>query len=636
VRGRGILRTGGFLVTHGVYSGTEDFKDKVVRHLMVSSMASSYLGRRPCGDAVGMLTGGGVMVCQVERRLAPFFKGLRDHEDDWTDAQLYAAFHELPIPGPDAESPREAADEARDEQWSTKVMSRTVGSSDNLTVPIASRSRSQSYTSEGSNRSNSSTPSFGLSTSRSRSKTLSISSPKNPTLANTAGPPETNNPSRFVDGRCIEAVLYKHAVECPICFMYYPPFLNRTRCCDQDICSECFVQIKRADPHIPESHDTPGEERPGSSSTSEQLVSEPATCPFCKQSDFGVTYSPPPWRRGITYVAQPGSSTNIASPFSVGSNSSTVSLGALSNPAESQPASPPLSPSWKRRTMLPLGDPHVVTSDDIRPDWNVKLQAARAHAARRAAAATALHTAAFLLSNNETSSRGGGSSGSAAPGGYGRRFIRRAVREGSYGSENHGSSESPSPNRSGSGTPREESISARPGSLLAPGMQSSAQERDREREQREREQSMEDRLASLGFIPPRILSSSPGQLGVPNVGGRNERRSRIVDLEEMMLMEAIRLSLAEEEDRKRRVAEADAKNKKEEEEEEQAGGPSDGKGKSVDRSNGASSSSGVEDAGTGGHMIPLLGDRDETEGTGNIGKSAVFEVGSVDAREEAR
>jgi hypothetical protein len=286
--------------------------------------------------------------------------------------------------------------------------------------------------------------------------------------------------------------------------------------------------------------------------------------------------------------------------------------------------------------MLPLGDPHVVTSDDIRPDWNVKLQAARAHAARRAAAATALHTAAFLLGNNETSSRGGGTSGSAAPGGYGRRFIRRAVREGSYGSENHGSSESPSPNRSGSGTPREEFISARPGSLLALGMSSSAQERDREREQREREQTMEERLASLGFIPPRALSSSPGQLGVPNAGNRNERRSRIVDLEEMMSMEAIRLSLAEEEDRKRREAEAEAKKKKEE---EQAGGPADGKGKSVDRSNGSSSSSAVErveDAGVVGHGIPVLGDRDETEGTGDIGKSAVVEVGSVGAREEAR
>lgn len=29
---------------------------------------------------------------------------------------------------------------------------------------------------------------------------------------------------------------------------YYPPLINTSRCCDQPICTECFVQIKRADP----------------------------------------------------------------------------------------------------------------------------------------------------------------------------------------------------------------------------------------------------------------------------------------------------------------------------------------------------------------------------------------------------
>ncbi|KAA8892787.1 hypothetical protein FN846DRAFT_626080, partial [Sphaerosporella brunnea] len=168
---------GGFLVTHGVYSGTEDFKDRIVRHLM------------------------------IQRRLSPFFKGLRDHDENWSDAQLYAAFHDLPIPGPDAEPPRE-----EEPQPSTP----TLGSSDSLTVPIATRSRSHSYASDTSNRSNNSTPSFGFSTARARAKTLSISSPKNPTaVANVAGPTEINDPSRFVDGRPIEAVLYKDAAECP-------------------------------------------------------------------------------------------------------------------------------------------------------------------------------------------------------------------------------------------------------------------------------------------------------------------------------------------------------------------------------------------------------------------------------------
>ena len=62
---------------------------------------------------------------------------------------------------------------------------------------------------------------------------------------------------------------------------YYPPNINRSRCCDQAICTECFVQIKRADP------------------TTTHLVSEPACCPYCVRDNFGVVYTPPPWRAGI-------------------------------------------------------------------------------------------------------------------------------------------------------------------------------------------------------------------------------------------------------------------------------------------------------------------------------------------------
>ncbi|KAI5782632.1 hypothetical protein EDC01DRAFT_751610 [Geopyxis carbonaria] len=536
---------GGFLVTQGVYTGTEDFKDKIVRHFM------------------------------IERRLAPFFKGLRDHEDDWTDAQLYAAVHDLPIPGPDAEPPKPTP----------KLTSKALGSSDNLTVPIASRSRAQSYTSEGSNRSNASTPSFGFSSTRSRSKTVSISSPKNPTLPTTTGPVESNDPSAFVDGRPIEAVMYKKAIECPICFMYYPPYLNKTRCCDQEICSECFVQIKRVDPHIPENHDNtpnPNANQPDTpSSIADQLVSEPACCPFCKQPELGVTYSPPPFRRGLYYAGSPGP----ASPFPLPgienggafSNDSDGSL-ALSNPG-SQPASPPQSPVGRRRLMLSVTSPEVVTTDHIRPDWSQKLATARSHAARRAAAATALHTAAFLMGNNSASGSGSG--------GYSRRLMRRA-RDNSNGDRG---SESPSPNASGSGTPSGEGAATR-GSLLALGSISS---RERERE-REREAAggptVEQRLASLGFISPRDSSREATGGGLLNVGGsRSERRSRMVDLEEMMLMEAIRLSLAEEEERKAREDALLAKNR-DQLQRQNSGERAEGKGKSVDRTHSDSGSAG--------------------------------------------
>jgi hypothetical protein len=78
-----------------------------------------------------------------------------------------------------------------------------------------------------------------------------------------------------------EAAVYRGAVECPICFLYYPPNINHSRCCDQAICTECFVQIKRSEP------------------TATHLVSEPAACPYCVQENFGVAYIPPLWRAGI-------------------------------------------------------------------------------------------------------------------------------------------------------------------------------------------------------------------------------------------------------------------------------------------------------------------------------------------------
>lgn len=66
------------------------------------------------------------------------------------------------------------------------------------------------------------------------------------------------------------------ASECPICFMNFPTALNYSRCCRQPICTECFVQIKRAPPNV--SADPP---------------SHPATCPFCVTENFGVIFAAP-------------------------------------------------------------------------------------------------------------------------------------------------------------------------------------------------------------------------------------------------------------------------------------------------------------------------------------------------------
>ncbi|OBZ85450.1 Protein sip5 [Choanephora cucurbitarum] len=62
--------------------------------------------------------------------------------------------------------------------------------------------------------------------------------------------------------------LYQNAIECPICFLYYPANINFTRCCDQPICTECFVQIKK----------NPSDFR------------RDIDCPYCMTDSFGVVY----------------------------------------------------------------------------------------------------------------------------------------------------------------------------------------------------------------------------------------------------------------------------------------------------------------------------------------------------------
>jgi len=58
--------------------------------------------------------------------------------------------------------------------------------------------------------------------------------------------------------------------ECPICFMFYVGGLNRTKCCHKDICTECFLQIKKPGTSLAES-----------------------MCPFCNRPRFTVVFLGP-------------------------------------------------------------------------------------------------------------------------------------------------------------------------------------------------------------------------------------------------------------------------------------------------------------------------------------------------------
>ncbi|CAG8620897.1 2615_t:CDS:2 [Paraglomus brasilianum] len=215
---------------------------------------------------------------------------------------------------------------------------------------------------------------------------------------------------------------YKGAVECPICFLYYPRNINYSRCCLKPICTECFVQIKR-----PESGNL------GANNS-------PAMCPFCVEPNFGVSYKPPPFSSGII-----NENSNTSNPFVLHS-SSTSSLNQ--------------SDGKSRRKSISYKSSEVVTTDQIRPDWNNRAQTQRPNGRRPSASSS-------IIGNS-------------------RRISLRPPGSGSYAT-------SPSPSRRNN---------------LPTG------------------------------------SEYPGYLR--NVGA---------DLEELMVMEAIRLSLLEQEERERRERE---------------------------------------------------------------------------------
>ncbi|GAW08458.1 zf-c3hc4 type zinc finger [Lentinula edodes] len=160
--------------------------------------------------------------------------------------------------------------------------------------------------------------------SASRSEPLSASSISSKSSSHSKRPNTLKEPSKP------EAAVYRGATECPICFLYYPQYINHS-----------------------------------SEPTTTHLVSEPAACPYCVQENFGVVYTPPPWRAGI------GSEGSL-SPRSI-------------SPKQSQQSLDHPAPTHKRRQKSFSADsPEVVTTDQIRPDWEAKLAAVRAAVTRRA------------------------------------------------------------------------------------------------------------------------------------------------------------------------------------------------------------------------------------------------------------
>ncbi|CAN8098021.1 unnamed protein product [Discula destructiva] len=488
---------GGYLVTMGVYVGAEDFTKPVVRQL------------------------------QIERKLAPFWRGLDDFSETWAEYQIVAAARGLPIPPADQTPPDELISCPLSLHASPSASTQHLNS---LTVPLGPRTLSAaSDRSVGSgspsspNPTNKGVPAPFKPRTKALAAALSLGSRNGSTHDLT--PREINLPhDPFVNGQPLEVFLYKGGAECPICFLYYPPYLNRTRCCDQQICSECFVQIKRPDPHFPEGHDN-ADNPEANPEAADMLISEPACCPYCQQPEFGVTYDAPPFRRGLSYHISSSALASLGPAMS-----SNSSLG--STPPTLSLSPPPSGAGGRRRTQsLSANDPGVVTTDRVRQDWAVKLAAQRNHLARRAAAATALHTAAFLM--NDQGSR---------PFGRMSRFSRR----------NTGG------DRDNTATGNSVVISAGGGGDAPPAPEPSVRD-----------------------------GSSRGLLQGPQA---DRRQSHMENLENMMLAEAIRLSLAAEEDRKRKADKEERKEAKRREKEERKAAKAAAKGQPYSSQSSASGS----------------------------------------------
>ena len=163
---------GGSLSPHGIYPGTADYNPTHVLKFI------------------------------RERRLAPFYKGLDDYEDEWTDYQLAYMVKEGKLP-PTADSPFPASSNSKGPSNSSTPSLQLPPSIDELNE-TSTRTRGKSFA-ESSQQTCTSSTSVTTSNKdvrmRPRAQTIGSS-----TLVPTRGKP-------------LEVVVYRNAIECPVCFL---------------------------------------------------------------------------------------------------------------------------------------------------------------------------------------------------------------------------------------------------------------------------------------------------------------------------------------------------------------------------------------------------------------------------------
>ena len=129
---------------------------------------------------------------------------------------------------------------------------------------------------------------------------------------NVENPTSANQETRTISTRDID--IDRDPIECPICLLYYPKdCINRSRCCRQPICTECFLYMSAARCIIPRSSSPssnsifstntwfPGEIvhlngrrywRRRQTAEEQRSIDQFLTCPFCTTPSYGVVYIP--------------------------------------------------------------------------------------------------------------------------------------------------------------------------------------------------------------------------------------------------------------------------------------------------------------------------------------------------------
>ncbi|EGW35310.1 uncharacterized protein SPAPADRAFT_58532 [Spathaspora passalidarum NRRL Y-27907] len=291
----------------------------------------------------------------IEGKLSPFFTPLQDFDESWTDEELYIILKQLPLhalePG------------FNDEEEEDDVDDHKIHKSSNF---------------------------YKRQEEKSKLKAL-IARVKEAQKVEEQRYLESKATSTDMSSRDLLLRLYRQPRECPICFLYYPSHLNVSKCCLQPICTECFVQIKRLDPHPP--HEEQANANPNEPPLPHTLISEPASCPYCASPNFGVTYVPPKdLCTGIGGIKP--------SQYKQYTGNGDITDEEDEKVSRTNKKTPPAMVRRKSAT------PELITIDMIRPDWETKLLSARNKLARKAATASAIHASNLIISDSTESASG--------------------------------------------------------------------------------------------------------------------------------------------------------------------------------------------------------------------------------------